>query len=547
MTSQPASAPSDLLPPIRYQRPTPERRENEILDWDSEWDSLQAPRLSSTTLARATGCMLRAVYKILGKEILPPSPFSQSMMEDGKAFETIITQDKSHRDRWVQALCKAADLELPEDWQHIHEIKAVRQSEQESLPNFANRAKAHTLKEIKAVFARTEGAPFMLLQSTLVEAIIDTGAVLNGLPDVLIWAGTKTGWLIGDIKCAEEARSSHGIQVASYHRMLEGLLPDLPESMRKISSTGFIVHCAPGYRYVAHASEAHRQRSLAHLQVTCFEIEHLKKQCNYILQELLQLDAHSIRAIEDASNFTKLCIECECRKHCYPRFLNPLHLSLLPLSRAELTGLHSLGLHSLDDLIRACAIKEEGSTLRTRLLELRSNHPLLLRLLHDQAVAAQDRHGDCTWRKPDKITAQPLFFASCQGESRFFYEPETLAFSCLVVYSEVEYGRAWAMIKSPNQADPALQSILQRSGYFPCIILSSECQRSLHFPLPSLTLRPLAKFCRAYPDIQWDQLFTQGSPTEPLEDSNHADDRLQDLITVWEFMLTHRHQPNPLQ
>ncbi len=516
----------DASLPSSYRRPSTEELDREPAVWESEDHESPVPtagddtgkKISPTALARTSQCLLRGLWAVQGVAGIGPSPFTQATFQDGKEFERLLLEPKA-KEIWIRALHLSLRIELPSDLP-IHKGKELKITSGESAQTFFERAAKDFSDTIK-----DKSAPFAIHEPTL--ACNEAGAALRGKPDLLIWTGAQ--WLIADIKCSEEARRTHGIQIAAYARMLKAMRPNEP-----IDPRGVVIHCAGGYRFTADSSPSDRATTLSHTQATPFPIAALTP---FVEEEIsFLLDAHGkseARAVAEAV-FSSVCNECEFRYRCYPRFLESKHVSLVPLLKAELDVIIGVGITTIDDLTDSIGSLE--SKEYETLLELKEGSTLQLRFLREKAEKVLASGLYSAWRAAPDATQTPLFFVSIGDEYLFepALTPETQP-TCLVVYSEAERRRAWAEMKNV------------REGWgIPEFVLSKEIQQTLHGPIPSLTLRPLAGFLewakgrQSLANLQdWLLRNHSDSPEnyeKSLQESTDLKPRLKELMIVWDYL-----------
>lgn len=510
--------------PSTNRRISAEEIEREQAAWDPG-DQERVPaqasgkrRISPTSLSRTSQCLLRGLWAAQGLPGIGPSPFTQATFADGKAFEKTLLEKKTKK-IWIRAL----NLELETNFSDglpLIKGKELKVQSKESASAFAKCA-----AEALEVAAKAGSAPFAIHEPTL--ACDESGVALSGRPDLLIWTGAK--WILADFKCSEEARRSHGIQIAAYARMLRAMRPD-----EAIAPRGVVIHCAAGYRYTADSSEADQATTLAHTLATAFPIASLDPVVAEFISFLSDTDRKSETLALAEAVFSSVCNECEFRYRCYPRFLESRHVSLLPLMKSELEAVAEAGITSIDDLVAAIDAGE-GNAYDT-LLELKENSTTQLRFLRKKAQKVLDCGLYSAWRANPAATAEPLFFVSTGKD--FHFEPEMTADSrptCLVVYSEGERRRAWAKMIS-----------LRTDWNIPTFVLSKEIQQTLHGPIPSLTLLPLAAMLRwAERDrtlTEFQKWLLENYPLDPkkfeqaLQESPNTAQRLTQLQTVWNYL-----------
>ena len=473
-------------------------------------------RVSATTLTRASQCLLRGLLAARGEKGVGPSPFSRATMEDGNEFEAALFEE-SNRPLWIRGINKALGTEIGHGapFKEAPELDFQRVKLPEDL---AKRAQTEFDKLIKG-----RSAPFILWEPRL--AIVEDGCLISGKPDLLIYTGTE--WIIGDIKCSEEGRRTHGIQIAAYDRMLK-VMSKTPRSAR-----GVVVHCATGFRFTATSSDDQKAECLAHTQATAFLIETLVPSMEALLKELKNPGDEAIKKAADAAVFGPVCNECEYRVRCYPRFVETRHLSLLPLGKAQVKVLLAAKLRSLDDVL--AAIKDDNHSAHSTLCELLEGSPLQLDYLRQKAESVIGKCFYSAWRAPEATTAKPLLFAST-GDQGVFDPPLEHAgdCTCLVVYTEPERRKAWARMYAHRGDWNSIKRVH---------VLSEEIQQTIHGLVPSLTLTPLAEFVKWSDQggkldgfTDWFAQSYGGDNLGDIKEPASSKERLAQLKTVWEWL-----------
>jgi len=371
---------------------------SEDMDHEQAWDAGESRdetaaagvsrRISPTALAYSSQCLLRGLWAVEGVVGIGPSPFTRATFADGKAFEAVLLEAEPKK-IWIRALNLAMGTNFPDDLRIIKGTELnIRKAEAPAA--FLGRAKAALAKNLPADM----GTPFSITEPTL--ASEESEAVLRGKPDLLLWTGQN--WIIADIKCSEEARRTHGIQIAAYARMLSAMRPGEP-----IDPRGVVIHCAAGYRFTADSSPDDRKTALSHTQATPFPIASLESVIADAIRFLADADGKSgEKAIANAV-FSSVCNECNFRHRCYPRFLEARHVSLLPLMRAELEAVIEAGITSTDQLTAAIDSGEGGPY--DTLLELKESSPLQLRFLREKAEKVLACGIYSAWRASPASTA----------------------------------------------------------------------------------------------------------------------------------------------
>ena len=524
------------IPPSRYRRFGDQEREHLPVEADDFEDGASAGanirRISPTTVAGAAQCLLRAVYRVLKVPAMQPSPFTQESMEDGKHFEKDLCEDPAARAVWVKQLNHAFDLELPGDIRLV-KLRDIRLKKSESVDGFCKR-NSTVLMEILREEAKA-GQPVVFHSVPLSHT--REGALLAGTCDLLIWTGSHM--ILGDIKCSEEARTSHGLQVSHYHLSWKECIG---ENDFELHPEAFIMHCATGYRYTRQAPEAKRKECIGFTQVTKMNTGALATHFNAHLETLLKADSNCLDKIEESANFIAACTECEFRFHCYPRFLKQQPVSFLPLMRAETASMRALGIHSLERL--ATIIEAgEGDPVYEKVFNLRERSPMQMLLLKDSVAKARGRNGSCTFRIAPETAEKPLFFVRSGNKTAFFPDPIEPFHTCLVVYTEAERAMAWAkLLELERNSLPGKPLRLPRKTF----VLSEEMQEHAHFPIPSLTLKPLAEWCAHFDTHCKNRSTTtlvQGTEWNENKTDEEWRERLQDLRTVWSFLLDQAYEP----
>jgi hypothetical protein len=482
-------------------------------------------RFTPTAVAMASQCRLRALFTVLREPKLPPTPFNKNILDDGKAYEARLMEPEG-RPIWIRALATAAGFPLPEDVEVVT-MAEQRPSVSESFESFAGRVRSAFLA-VKVL----PGKPLVLAQVPLA-ALLPRGFLLSGIPDLLIWTGES--WFIADIKCSEEAKRPHGLQILCYRHLLKTMMPQA-----LVESRGAIIHCAPGFRYSHSGSDKDRTQCLRHTRVTVFELEALARLHRELLILLESAEDPGVleRAIEEAV-FSRACTECEFRLSCYSRFLTEPHASLVPLMTAEHESLRTLGLKTLEDLERACTTPSDPA--HCALLELKEGARMHLDFLRQQVAAARRGGGFCQWRVAPDLLASPCFFAASAGQAGEFSALVDSKTSCLIAYTAAELRHAWARLNAKDAKDGT------PSRYLTTLVLSEELPLLLHFPVPSFTLRPLRDFLKRIapggtPELARVQAFYSDAPRpesskEDKEafaaDSLSSAERLAALREVW--------------
>jgi len=199
--------------------------------------------------------------------------------------------------------------------------------------------------------------------------------------------------------------------------------------------------------------------------------------------------------------------------------------------KSELEAVIEAGITSIDDLIAAIEAGK-GEAYET-LLELKESSPMQLRFLREKAQKVLASGLYSAWRASPASTVSPLFFVSTGEDSLF--EPALTAQStptCLVVYSEGERRRALAKM------------LELKSGWnIPAFVLSKEIQQTLHGPIPTLTLLPLAAILnvtKTYEGFQ--KLYPAEKANDPerfkklMKESPEPPRRLKELKIIWDFL-----------
>lgn len=524
----PPDTPSTL--PSTYRRPSADAYgwgEPTFFGTKEPQGSLPGMRnISATTLAYASQCRLRGLWQSIGYSKIGPSPFTQASLQDGLAYEKALLK-QSNRGLWIRAINQALGLSLPHNLKLLH-AEAPHPNPDESPSNFIQRA-AEALNKNLGPVGKLPQEPFAVSQALLARK--QSAALLRGMPDLLIWTGQQ--WVITDIKCSEEARRTHGIQIAAYHRLLQQLRPG-----EAIHPMGVVVHCAAGYRFTKSSTQKDREVALKHTLATPFPIASLERATKELLAFLTRKDfaVAEQEAIAEA-NFTSTCNECEFRLTCYPRFLQAKHISLLPIMTAELEAMKDAGIKTIENLLSA--LEDRSQQSHQTLRELKENSPLQLRFLQQKAQKVLSCGLYSSWQANPDTTTKPLFFVAAGSKGLFSSKPNPKQPpSCLVVYTEDERRLAWALL---------LQNYnVQWKPGLPTFILSEEIQQTLHGPIPSLTLRPLAAFLgwhqgqKTLEELQ-EWLKSNYSTDlqnleQSLQDSTEVNQRLNDLQTVWNFL-----------
>lgn len=477
-------------------------------------------KISPTMLASSSQCLLRGLWKAMREKGIGPSPFTRTSMDDGREYEKRLVKDNGP-DIWVQAINRALALDLHEDIP-IRKCPDLLIGKGETSEAFV----ARVGDTLAAALPESKSSPFYFHEPRL--AAIENGSLLQGQPDLLIWTGEE--WILADIKCSEEARRTHGIQISAYARMLRAMRPDA-----SIHPSGVVIHCANGYRYTDSSSPTDKSTALAHTQATPFPLASLEPVVADFIDFLSDPTGASLdRALSEAI-FSSACNECEYRHRCYPRFLDTQHVSLLPIMKAELESILAAGITSIQGIIEA--IDVPGSEGHQTLLELKDDSPVQLGFLRQKAAHVLKRGLYSSWRANEASLESPLFFVSVGDQSHF--EPALTADSkptCLVVYSEGERRRALGKMLA-----------IKKDWNISVHVLSKEVQQTVHGPLPSLTLLPLAAILNEK-RINSYQHFQKLYPLNPTDDGKYLEDgmkespttekRLIELKTVWNFLLT---------
>jgi len=530
--------------PSRHGRSASGEQDNEAAIWDHDeqlrvdTEAIEQPdapatptrKISPTMLAITTQCELRALWKARGEKGVGPSPFSKSTMADGNEYEERMT-DVEHRKIWFRAINQALELDLPEDMPVRNrdgdekKRQEIRMRDNETPQAFVKRV----TKELEDALPGKASAPFFLVEPQL--ATIEGGALMQGRPDLMIWTGKRKKWILADLKCSEEAKRTHGMQVAAYARMLQAMRPH----KKNIDPTGVIIHCAPGYRYTATSSKADKETTLNHSQATPFPLDSLSDAVDQAIEGLANPnDVRLQEALNDAV-FSSVCVECEFRFRCYPRFLQQRHVSLVPLQKAELGAVMETGTRTVDELIDA--IGDPESSAHASLLDIKDGSPLQLGYLRQKAQKILEKGLYSKWRAAPEELENPLFFASVEKNGGFSPPLDQLNDNptCLVVYTEQERRVAWAKIYAEKK-----QNLCSGMSTF---ILSEIVQESVHGPLPSITLRPLAMMLDKVTNFDKFSEFYPASHTEDIpamertiQDAPTPEQRLKDLQSVWRFL-----------
>lgn len=491
-------------------------RDDELL----QPEKVGGKKISPTALARASQCLLRGLLAATGVKGIGVSPFTEATFADGKEYEAKLIHDEI-KSIWIQVLNQSLGEKLPVNLP-IRKGVGLKRGENESAHDFAHRAKTQLNKTISSAGE----APYAIHEPNL--AVNEAGVPLQGKPDLLIWTGDR--WIIADIKCSEAGKRSHGIQIAAYNRMLSAMRPG-----DKVDPRGVVIHCSPGYRYSKDSLEEVKEQCLQHTVATPFPIESLQPEADALIAALRDASTNTITEAERIAVFTPICNECEYRMRCYPRFLRDQHVSLLPFMQAELEAVVGAGMISIEDVARALT-SGNGQQYDT-LLDLKEGSRLQIRFLRQKVEKVKNSGIYSSWRASPNATETPLFFVSNGVD--FLFEPaldDAENPSCLVVYTEAERRRAWAKIFSEGKDWKHVE----------VFILSEDLQQTLHGPIPSLTLRPLAAFLgwvgdgRPLSEFEgWlEQNFT-GDLKEfdaALEESPDPAQRLAQLKIVWNYL-----------
>lgn len=513
--------------PSRYRSRASGEQDSEAALWEAK-EVDDAPvvavpatqrRISPTTLAITTQCELRAIWRARGEKDIGPSPFTQSVMDDGKEYETRLLEE-AHCKIWIQAIQQELGIEFPEGVKRLP-YQAVAQAKGESLKSFAQRCS----KALEIVLPKEKSPAFFLHEPRL--ATVENGVLLQGKPDLLIWTGKQ--WLIADIKCSEEARRTHGMQIATYARIFGAMRPN-----KKQHPMGVVIHCAPGYRYTATSNGKDKETALAHTQATSFPLDSLSGALDQAISLLLNADDAALQSAIDKAVFSSVCLECQFRLRCYPRFLQQRHVSLVPFMKAEIAAVLDAGIRTIDELI--AAIDDPASPAYPTLLDLKDGSQLQLGCLHQKAERIREKALYCKWRASPAELARPLFFAAVENDSAFSpdldhftkHEPPT----CLIVYSERERRIAWAKIYEAGKKGSGLATF----------VLSEIVQENVHGPVPSITLRPLADLLASHPDYNGfltrypESAADIRAAEKTIQDSPIAAERMQHVQLVWNFL-----------
>lgn len=502
--------------PSHYRKAPAGEQQNESALWEVD----EAPRrLNPTILAMASQCLLRGLWKARGEKGIGPSPFTQSVMDDGKEYETRL-MDESGRPIWIRAIQQALDIDLPENMPQ-RPCADLRMSRDESPEAYANRARV----ALEETLPKTPSEAFFLHEPCL--AIVENGVLIQGKPDLMIWTGKQ--WIIADIKCSEEARRTHGMQIATYARVFRNMRPG---KNPKIHPQAVVIHCAPGYRYTKGSSGDIKTAALQHTQATAFPMESITAALDEALATLSATGEEVLQQAIDQAVFSSVCVECEFRLRCYPRFLRQGHVSLAPLMTAETAAIMASGIRSIGDLI--AAIDDPLHPAHSTLLDLKDGSRLQLGYLREKAERIREKGFYSKWRAAPAEVATPLLFVAVGGECAFSPPLDRLHDkpTCLVVYTEQERRIAWAKIFAAGKKGVGVSTF----------VLAEIFQQSVHGPLPSLTLRPLAamlgkitsfgELATHYPDGGID------IPTieKAIADSATVAERLRHLQCVWNFL-----------
>jgi hypothetical protein len=482
----------------------------------------RATRIRPTDVAVACQCHLRAILRVRGEPRLHPTPFNRELLQDGIAFEDVLLSDAwSHR--LLQALNEGLGLELSRETE-IRPMPSLRRSQEESVNAFVTRVASAFADAVLL-------GPVVLAQVTLATCLPE-GSLFAGIPDLLIWTGDR--WVIADIKCSEEAKLPHGLQILAYRYLLLAMCPDAV-----VDERGAVVHCAPGFRFARSDSEDDRHRCLTHVRATGFPMAALADVFGDYLDVLrTAASEETVAQAEQNAVFALRCTECEFRLRCYPRFLAGPHPSMVPLMSAELETIRQLDLFSVAELATAC--EDAAHPSHQTLLDLKDGSPLQLSFLHQQARAAAGCGGFSEWRLAAETAAIPCFYARAAGGEGIFTGASIESASCLVTYAVGEMRSAWAELRAEGRA-PA--------QYLPEIVLSEELPGTFHFPVPSFTLRPLRDFLRAVapgplPELERVRAFydgcshLRGEDRESFaKDSLNSAERLAAVQQVWAVLL----------
>lgn len=488
-------------------------------------EDAETRRISATALAKSSQCLLRGLWAAAGQKGLPASPFSKASFDDGKEFETQLLQDRNCH-LWIAALNDALHEQLPADLP-LHNGSALKRSASESAEDYSRRAKEALDAAVFTAGSAAGKEAFCIREPVL--AVAENGILLEGRPDFLVWTGKR--WIIADIKCSESAKRNHGIQIVAYGRMLKALRPD-----DEIEPRGAVIHCSPGWRYCADSRQDLKEQCLSHTIATAFPLASLQPEADKLIAALRDATKpESIKNAVDGAVFTPVCNECEYRHLCHPRFLNRKHVSLVPFPRAELEAVTSKGIHTIDDVISA--IDSGSGEQYETLFSLKGESKLQLKFLRQKAEKVLAGGIYSAWRANPEAVREPLFFVSTPSQQSLF-EPRlenAVQPSCLVVYTEAERRRAWAEILEKKKHWAGVQ----------VFILGEEIQQSLHGPIPSLTLRPLAEFlgaiqqCKSLADVEKElkKYFQKPeSIASAMEDSADPAERMKHLKTVWKYL-----------
>jgi len=255
--------------------------------------------------------------------------------------------------------------------------------------------------------------PFAIHEVVLTSGT-ESGARLQGQPDLLIWTGDH--WLLADIKCSEQARRSHGIQIAAYDRMLAAMLPQ-----DRRSEKGCVIHCATGFRFTAASGRTTQADRLRHTQATAFPIDLLEPTLDELLALLGDTSDDAVRRAEQAAVFSSACNECAYRMDCFQRFAQQGHVSLLPFAKAQLKVLSEAKVRTIDQVREA--IDSPEPSLHKRLLELFENSELHLSFLKQKIEMVARCGCYSSWMPGPSGSQQPLFFTSAGEDVCFDPDP----------------------------------------------------------------------------------------------------------------------------
>lgn len=278
--------------------------------------------LSHSLLTAFSSCQLKGHYTYTNEARLEPTRFAEEHMSGGIVFEREATQAIS---QWLKRISNAVNTKC-------FYSKPINLSNDELI---ISEAIASVVAGVPQIF---EQVP---LKSDVEQGLAISGIAkpIMGIIDLLIWTGNV--WVIGDIKCAESAKTAYGNQVTLYSVLWKLLYPDQP-----LHPIGFIAHCSPGQLYQIASSDTAKARAIENIMVQPIVYELFVNN----LKEAFSIVKHP----SNERVFTSLCVECAFRYDCYIHFFTSptTDISLFPdLAQSDIAALKEEGIDTVEKLV----------------------------------------------------------------------------------------------------------------------------------------------------------------------------------------------------